>query len=188
MARVLSSMLCAAMLALVTEVATAEVLAAGRTGFSLKIETLSQASPARAYKAFSEIERWWDMAHSYGGDAEELSITLAPGGAMLESLPNGGFIEHLQVVYANPGKGLRLLGGLGPLQPIGVHGAMNIQFEAFGSGSKTVLTYNVSGFSSQGLVELAPIVDRVLAGQMQRHASYADVLKQQAERAAVPVP
>ncbi|MEM0953281.1 MAG: hypothetical protein AAGI24_03995 [Pseudomonadota bacterium] len=162
-------------------VATAEVLAAGRTGFSLKIETLSQASPARAYKAFSAVERWWDMTHSYGGDAEKLSIELAPGGSMLESLPNGGFIEHMQVVYANPGKELRLLGGLGPLQPMGVYGAMNIQFEAFGTGSKTVLTYNVSGFSAQGLVELAPIVDRVLAGQMQRHASYADVLKQQAD-------
>ena len=168
-------------LQMIPAVSSAEVLAVGRTGFSLKIEPLNQASPALSYRAFSEVQRWWDMAHSYGGDAEKLSIDLSPGGAMLETLPNGGFIEHLRVVYANPGKELRLLGGLGPLQPLGVHAAMNIQFDAFGSGSKTVLTYNVSGFSGQGLVELAPIVDRVLAGQMQRHASYADVLKQQPE-------
>ena len=57
MARTVSSVLCAAMLALFTNLAMAEVLAAGRTGFSLKIETLSQASPARVYKEFSELER-----------------------------------------------------------------------------------------------------------------------------------
>ncbi len=121
------------------------------------------------------------MAHSYGNDPQQLTLKLAPGGSMLETLPDGGFIEHLRVVYANRGKELRLTGGLGPLQPMGITGSMNIQFEAFGSGSKTVLTYNVSGFSGQDLGALAPIVDQVLAGQMQRHAAYADLLKQQAD-------
>jgi len=177
--KTLASFLCC--FACLAQPAVAEVVAAARNGFSLKIKTLSQAAPALSYQAFADIARWWDMAHSYGGEAEALSIDLAPGGAMLETLSGGGFVRHLEVVYANPGEELRLLGGLGPLQPMGVQGAMNIQFQPYGSGSKTVLTYNVSGYSAQGLVELAPIVDRVIAGQMQRHAAYADVLKQRAD-------
>lgn len=161
---------------LIPVTATAEVMAAGRHGFSLRIETVSQASVEVSYQAFMAVERWWDVAHSYSGDAGNLSLSAAPGGAFLEKLDNGGFVRHLEVVYVNPGKEIRLLGGLGPLQPMGLDGAMSVQFQPFGKGSKTIMTYNVSGFSPQGLQELAPVVDRVQAGQMQRHAGYADLL------------
>lgn len=156
--------------------AAAEVVAAGRNGFSLRIETVSQAPANVSYEAFLAIERWWDVAHSYSGDAANLSLSAAPGGAFLETLADGGFVRHLDVVYVKPGREIRLLGGLGPLQPMGLDGAMTIQFLSFGKGSKTIMTYNVSGFSPQGLQELAPVVDRVQAGQMQRHAGYADLL------------
>ncbi len=156
--------------------AVAEVTSAGRNGFSLRIETVSHASPEISYEAFVAIQRWWNVAHSYGGKAENLSLSVSPGGAFLEKLDNGGFVRHLEVIYANPGKEIRFLGGLGPLQPMGLDGAMIIQFEPFGKGSKTIMTYNVSGYSSQGLQALAPVVDKVQAGQMQRHAAYADLL------------
>lgn len=162
--------------ALLSAAAAAEVTSAGRTGFSLRIETLNQASPELSYEAFTNIARWWDVAHSYGGKSENLSLSLTPGGAFLEKLDNGGFVKHLEVVYANPGKEIRFLGGLGPLQPMGLHGAMTIQFEPYGKGSKTIMTYTVTGYSSQGLQELAGVVDKVQAGQMQRHAAYADIL------------
>ena len=156
--------------------AAAEVTSAGRNGFSLRIETVSHASPEISYDAFVAIQRWWNVAHSYGGKAENLSLSVTPGGAFLEKLDSGGFVRHMEVVYANPGREIRLLGGLGPLQPMGLDGAMTVQFEPFGKGSKTIMTYNVSGFSSQGLQSLAPVVDKVQAGQMQRHAAYADLL------------
>ena len=43
---------------------------------------------------------------------------------MYEKLPDGGFVRHLQIVYYQPGKSLRLTGGLGPLQELGVHGSL----------------------------------------------------------------
>lgn len=156
--------------------AIAEVQAASSGGFSLRIETESKASPAVAYEAFTEIQRWWNPAHTYSGNSENLSLDISPGGAFLERLANGGFVKHLEVVYAMPGKEIRLLGGLGPLQPMGLHGALSIQFEAAGEGSKIIMIYNVAGFSQAGLEGLAPIVDRVQADQMQRHAAFADSL------------
>ncbi len=156
--------------------ARAEVVAASPGGFSLVIETPSRATPARSYEAFVALDQWWDPAHSYSGDADNLTLELVPGGAFLETLPDGGFVKHLEVVYLKPGEEIRLLGGLGPLQPMGLHGALTVRFEAVGSGSKTVMIYNVTGFSGEGLEPLAPVVDAVQAGQMRRHAAYADRL------------
>ena len=154
----------------------AEVLAAGPGGFSLRIETPTRATPAQAYDAFLAIERWWDPEHSYTGEAENLSMDVSPGGAFLERLDDGGFVVHLSLVYAKPGRELRFLGGLGPLQGMGLDGAMTILFEATDNGSKAVMLYNVSGFAADGLEGWASIVDQVQAGQMARFAAYADSL------------
>jgi hypothetical protein len=154
----------------------AEVIAASAGGFSLRIENLSKAAPRQAYEAFVAIGEWWDPSHSYSGDTANLSLELKPGGVFLETLNDGGFVKHLEVTYLNPGKEIRLLGGLGPLQPMAIHGAMTIQFLPAGDGSRIVMIYNVSGFSDTGLETLAPIVDQVQGGQMRRHADYANRL------------
>ena len=162
---------------LISAPVSAEVLAASREGFSLRIETSSAARPELAYKAFVRIGEWWHPDHSYWGDAARMSLDVSPGGAFLEMGPDGAFVQHMQLVYANPGKEIRLLGGLGPLQPMGLHGALTVQFAPReGGGSAITMLYNVSGFAHTGLESLAPIVDRVQAEQMQRHASFADSL------------
>ena len=157
--------------------AIAEVLAASAQGFSLTIRTHTQAAPSMAYDAFVDIGRWWHPDHSYSGDAGNLSLQMQPGGAFLETLPGGGFVKHMELVYADPGKEIRLLGGLGPLQAMGLNGALSVRFEPGEQGGTTVtMTYKVSGFAQGGLEGLAPIVDRVQREQMERHASYADSL------------
>lgn len=156
------------------QVSFAEVVAAGSGGFSLRIETPSKATVEQSYQAFLDIGSWWDPAHSYSGDPANMMLDLSPGGAFLEELEDGGFVKHLELVYLDPGKEIRFLGGLGPLQPMGLGGAMTVQFEATDTGSKTIMLYNVSGFSGQGLESLAPIVDKVQAGQMARHAAFAE--------------
>lgn len=161
-----------------TNIAAAEVVAAGPEGFSLKVVTTSTARPEQAYQAFAAISQWWDPAHSYSGDATTLSLQFQVGGGFLERLPKGGFVEHLRVVYVSPGKEIRLLGGLGPLQAMGLHGAMTVQFKPLAAGCEINMLYNVSGFTAQGLVELASVVDRVQQGQMERHASYSNSLHQ----------
>jgi hypothetical protein len=151
-----------------------EVQAVGATGFSLELSAVTRATPAQAFRAFTEIHKWWDPSHSYSGDADNLSLVLEPGGAFLERLPDGGFVEHLQLVYLDPGKEVRLLGGLGPLQGMGLHGALTFQFKPAAGGCQIIMLYNVSGFSGQGLETLAPVVDTVQKGQLERLATYAD--------------
>ena len=153
----------------------AEVLAAAPGGFKLRVVTTTKADPLTAYDAFTRIGQWWNPAHTYTGDARNMTLDLRPGGAFLEASGSGGWVKHMELVYANPGKEIRLLGGLGPLQPMGIHGAMNVKFEPIESGgTRMVMTYNVSGFSEAGLENLAQVVDRVQTEQMQRHAAYAD--------------
>jgi hypothetical protein len=55
-----------------------------------------------------------------------------------------------------------MIGGLGPLQMLGVHGGMSWKFEEI-SPTETKIThqYQVVGFMKDGLDKLAPIVDGV---------------------------
>ena len=157
--------------------ASADVLASSRQGFSLRVVTTTRASPAQAYEAFVRIGEWWHPDHTYFGSADNMSLDMRPGGALLETSATGAWVKHLELDYANPGKEIRLLGGLGPLQAMGLDGALTVQFKPIAGGGTTVtMLYNVSGFAHTGLENLAPIVDRVQTEQMQRHAAFADSL------------
>jgi len=156
--------------------ASAELLAAAPGGFNLKVVTTTRADRGLAYEAFARIGEWWNPSHTYTGNAGHLSLDLRPGGAFLEVTADGVFVKHMEVVYASPGKEIRLLGGLGPMQPMGLHGAMSIQFETIDAGTRVTMIYNVSGYAPAGLEGLASVVDRVQTDQMQRHAAFADRL------------
>ena len=74
----------------------------------------------------------------------------------------------MTVVYANAGKRLRLSGNLGPLQDMGVAGSMTFDLEPANGKTRLELTYNVGGYSPNGLNQLAPLVDSVLLEQLTR--------------------
>jgi hypothetical protein len=154
----------------------AEVLATGDTGFSLKVVTTTSASPKDAFVAFTQVAKWWDPGQTHSGDAAHLNLVIKPGGALIETIPGTGFARHLKLLYVNPGEEIRLFGGLGPLQTMGVHGVMTVRFEARQNGTEITMLYNVSGFSEHGMKSLAPVVDAVQVNQMGRHAAYADSL------------
>jgi hypothetical protein len=73
-----------------------------------------------------------------------------------------------------PGQTLRIVGALGPLQEMGVSGAMTWQLEKAAEGTKVTFTYAVGGYSTAGLEKLAPLVDGVMAGQLKAFKAYAD--------------
>ena len=93
---------------------------------------------------------------------------------MLEKLPNGGFVRHLEIVFYQPGKVLRLTGGLGPLQEMGVTGALTFNLNPSGDNTDIELTYNVVGGDARNLDKLAPAVEYVLNLQMDRLKKYCD--------------
>jgi len=59
-----------------------------------------------------------------------------------------------------------MTGGLGPLQGMGMQGALDWQLSGADSGTGLVLTCRVSGSSPEGFEQLAPVVDRVQAAQL----------------------
>lgn len=153
--------------------AAAEVVERREDGYRLRnTVTVHAATPEAAYAAIGEVGRWWDGAHTYSGDAANLSMTLQPGGCFCEALPGGG-VEHGRVVLAWPAQGLvRIHGALGPLQSEGVSASLTFQVTAReGGGVEIVQTYNVGGDRPEGAAA-APLVDQVLRIQLERLGRY----------------
>ncbi len=155
---------------------SAEIKASAKDGFHVNLEVEVTVDRKIAYDAFvSDLAKWWDGSHSYSSDAKNLSMDLKQK-CMLERLPNGGFVRHMEIVYLQPGKMLRMTGGLGPLQGMGATGALNISFSESEGKTTVRLNYVVHGPSFQNFDKMAKPVEGVLAGQMNRFKKYCNSL------------
>jgi Polyketide cyclase / dehydrase and lipid transport len=148
--------------------AAAEVVSIGASGFEVHESVHSSAPASAAYAALINPSRWWNGEHTFSGSAANLTLDARAGGCWCESLPDGGSVEHLHVVYASPGKVLRLRGALGPFQGMPVDGVMTITVKAATDGSDIVMTYAVGGYSKDGFEALAKAADGVLEEQLTR--------------------
>ncbi len=166
--------LAALALAVAETAVRAEVVDVGENGFLVKETVLVTSGPARAWTALVDIGKWWDSAHTYSQDSANLSLDARPGGCWCEKLPRGG-VEHMHVVFADLGKTLRLVGGLGPLQSMAVSGVMTWTLSPAPKGTTVEMTYAVGGYGRAGY--LAPGVEKVLAEQVARYQRYADTGK-----------
>ena len=163
MIRLVFSILC---LLLVSAATMAEVVSKSPTGFSLKITGEAPVTPAAAYDQFVQIGEWWTESHTYYGDGGNLSLEPKAGGCFCERAGNNE-VMHMLITYIKPGEEIRMTGGLGPLQMMGVHGGMSWSFSALDNGNTLITqTYNVTGYSEGGLGQLADIVDQVQTGQL----------------------
>ena len=143
-------------------------------GFEVANAATIAAPPDRVYAALGEIGRWWSPSHTFSRDASNLSIELRAGGCFCERLKDGGSVQHMMVVYAAPGVGLRLRGALGPLQAEGVDGALSWALKPASGGTAFTQSYVVGGYIRSGMQQWAPRVDRVLDEQLQRLKSYVE--------------
>src|SRR5215468_5167306 len=91
-----------------TQLASAEIADSAAGGFTVKTSIEVRAAPADVYKTFIRVGDWWDSAHTYSGDAHNLRIEEKAEGCFCETLPNQGVVRHLEVVYLDPGKLVRL--------------------------------------------------------------------------------
>ena len=158
--------------------ARADVVDKSATGFTVRTMTTVAAAPQRVYQDLLNVGAWWDKAHTYSGDAKNLTLMAQPGGCFCEKYA-GGSIEHGRVVYVSPNKLLRLSGALGPLQELATVGTMTWTVEAAkqGNGSVLTMTYAAGGYAPGGLDKLAEVVDMVLAQQVKLLKAYAEKSK-----------
>jgi len=146
--------------------ALAEVADSAANGFTVKIAMNIRAAPGDVYRRLIRVGDWWSSAHTYSGDAHNLSIEERAMGCFCEKLPDQGSVRHMDVVLVMPGKRLRLSGGLGPLQGIGAAGSMTFALSPAEGGTKLEMTYAVAGYLPEGLNSWAPQIDSVLAEQV----------------------
>ncbi len=165
--RVMTGLMAAALVAAPAGL-RAEVVDAVAGGFTVKLVRHVAAPPEAVYATAVAVARWWSPAHTFSGRAANLAIDARPGGCWCETLSGGGGVRHLEVVYAAPGSLLRFRGGLGPLQEMAASGSLTWAFAAAGGGTDVTWTYTVAGYRPGGLEALAPVVDTVLAEQIDR--------------------
>ncbi|HEY0943195.1 MAG TPA: SRPBCC family protein [Steroidobacter sp.] len=169
--------------------ARAEIVSAGPSGFNLRhVADAPNVAPPIIWAALADVAKWWDPEHTYSGDARNLSLEPFVRGCFCEKLGLYAGIEHGSVVYAMPAKTLRIQGSLGPLQEFGTNGVMTWQIEPAAGGSRITFTYSVGGFADRPLADWAPIVDEVLAEQLQRLARYVTVGNPDAPKTATEPP
>jgi pimeloyl-ACP methyl ester carboxylesterase len=130
------------------------------------------ADPAAVYAAIGQVGKWWSPAHTYSADAANLALDARVGGCFCESW-GANSVEHARVINAQPGKMLRLVGSLGPLQDMAVVGVMTFAIAQQAGKARLTLTYRVRGTPDAGLDKIAPAVDKVIGEQFQRLAAFA---------------
>lgn len=134
------------------------------------------ARPDAVWAALVRPGAWWPSAHSWSGDAKNLTIDPVAGGCFCERW-SGGEVRHLTVVRAMPTDMLVLWGALGPLQTEGVAGGLSVALKPQGEGTTVTVTYAVGGYLSGGSEKWAPLVDRVLGAQFGRLGRYVETGK-----------
>jgi len=155
--------------------ANADVADSAANGFTLKIALTVQSTPADVYKHLvHNVGDWWSSAHTYSGDAHNLSIDDKAGGCFCEKLADGGGVQHMAVVNAQPGKKLVMRGSLGPFQTTGSEGSMSIALSKDADGTKMEVTFAVGGYMAGGMDKLAEPVNTVLTEQFTRLKNYVE--------------
>jgi uncharacterized protein YndB with AHSA1/START domain len=142
--------------------------------FSLQSVILVELPPAAAYRALVRLPAWWDPAHTWSGAARNLSLEPRAGGCFCEKLADGGSVQHARVIFAQPGKMLRLEGAFGPMQEMAANGVLTYTLAPDGPGTRITMTYRVAGDLTMDSTKLAPLVDQVMGSQFERLRDYAN--------------
>lgn len=148
-----------------------QVIGSDSHGFQIKIERQVNVDKKSAYQQFIEVNQWWHPDHTWFGKAENLLINANIGDCFCE-IDGAKQATHMTVSYVDPYNEIKMIGGLGPLQMMGINGGMSWKFEAIDeTHTKIIFHYQVSGYVNGGLTKLAPIVDKVQRIQLTRLAN-----------------
>lgn len=166
----------AAVLAAISTPAQAEVKTVTDTGFNVVHIAEVDADPDVVWKRLIAPKDYWSKVHSWSGSSAGFYIDAQAGGCFCElfqekgadgQIRTTGSVEHMRVIFAQPGKVLRMQGALGPLQSEAVLGTLTVAIEPLKatSGTRLSLSYVVGGYMRYKTADIAPAVDKVLGEQ-----------------------
>lgn len=169
-------LLLSALSAGISSPALAEVKTSTEGGFSVLHKAEVSATPDIVWKRLVAPKLWWSKDHSWSGSVAGFTIDPKAGGCFCEAIQEKGAdgkiatvgtVEHMRVIYAHPGKVLRMQGALGPLQGEAVLGTLTIAMEANKdrTGTTVSFSYVVGGYMRQKSDAIAAGVDKVIGEQ-----------------------
>ena len=155
----------------------AEVKNADANGFVIIHNAEVAASPDAIWKRLIAPKDWWQKEHSWSGSSEGFYIDAQAGGCFCElfqekqadgKIKTVGSVEHMRVIFTQPGKVLRMQGALGPLQSEAVTGTFTVALAPRKDGEATKLSFSyvVGGYMRYKVADIAPAVDKVLGEQI----------------------
>ena len=159
--------------------AAAEVKTKADNGFSVFHAADVNATPDAIWKRLISPKDYWNPDHSWSGSVAGFTLDARPGGcfceAMQEDLPGGktktiGNVEHMRVIFAQPGKVLRMQGALGPLQSEAMLGTLTVAIAPAKSGTATTVSFSyvAGGYMRYKPDDIANKVDTVIGEQFNR--------------------
>jgi len=150
----------------------AEVKDASASGFTIENSAVVPLDASTAWQALiGSVDSWWPKDHTWWGRASRLTIQARAGGCFCE-VAGDRQAQHMLVVFADPPRMLRMIGGLGPLQGMGLSGVLEWRMTAVDGGTRITLWYRVGGYAPDDLGRLAAVVDGVQALQLGGLARY----------------
>jgi hypothetical protein len=163
----------------IAQPAAAEIKSQSDMGFVSGHTAEVLAKPEEVWKRLIAPKDWWNPAHSWSGKTEGFYIDAQAGGCFCEllqekgadgAIKTRGSVEHMRVIFADPGKVLRLQGALGPLQSEAMIATLTVAMEPLKetAGTKLSFSYVVGGYMRYKIADIGPAVDSVLADQFQR--------------------
>jgi uncharacterized protein YndB with AHSA1/START domain len=168
----------AGLLAMNCVAARSAVLDVQPNGFAVEETAHIAAAPDAVYAALIHPEKWWNSDHTFSHSAANLSLDPKAGGCFCETLPDGGLVEHLHVVYADPARTtIRFRGAMGPFQGLGVEGALTISLKAENGGTALILDNNYGGYIQGGPGKWPAALDMMLGDLVAHLKFYAENAK-----------
>ena len=172
----------------------ADVNYADSSGFSITNESESTAPIETVYSHFiQDVDKWWPKDHTWWKGM--LSIDEQAGGCFCEVTQTAS-AAHMQISYVEPNKKVVMTGGLGPLQEMGLSGALTWEFSTAEENAssnddtkrepspktKVTLTYHASGnihfngqrASNEDAANLVTVVDKVQAQQLNALTAFSN--------------
>ncbi len=138
------------------------------SGFTITYAMVVDADPQKVYQAFTQLPKWWNSAHTWSGQASNMSLDAQADGCWCERWGDGASAVHGRVLLALPGSALRFQAGLGPLQEIPNAGVLTFGTARRDGATRLRVTYRVAGAPEANLDKLAPAVDGVIGEQVKR--------------------
>ena len=152
----------------------AETSEVSPSGFTITHAMAVESDPQQVWQAFTQLPLWWNSAHTWSGQASNLSLDATAGGCWCERWGHGASAMHGRVLLAIPGSVLRLQAWLGPLQERPVAGVLSFGTAQRDGATRLRVTYRVAGAPDAGLDKLAPAVDGVIGEQVKRLKAFIE--------------